>query len=92
MTPPAETHDLAAEIATELPYLRRYARALTGSQDSGDRYALSTLERIVADPASLPGDVPLKVGFLSESFVANFANEWFLVQMNKFMFQKIGFL
>lgn len=26
----------AMKIATELPYLRRYARALTGSQESGD--------------------------------------------------------
>ncbi|WP_224816399.1 response regulator [Hasllibacter sp. MH4015] len=42
--------DLGAALASELPFLRRYARALTGAQDSGDRYAIATLEAIVADP------------------------------------------
>ncbi len=41
--------DVAARIAPELPYLRRYARALTGSQGSGDAYAIATLEAILAD-------------------------------------------
>jgi len=41
--------DLATLIAGELPFLRRYARALTGSQDSGDRYASATLEAILGD-------------------------------------------
>lgn len=35
-------------IAAAVPYLRRYARALTGSQDTGDRFATATLEVIVA--------------------------------------------
>ncbi len=45
-------------VAAHLPYLRRYARALTGAQETGDRYALATLEAIVADPALLgdPGE------------------------------------
>ncbi|EPX86359.1 response regulator receiver protein [Rubellimicrobium thermophilum DSM 16684] len=43
--------DLSAQIAAELPYLRRYARALTGSQSSGDAYALATLEAILDEPA-----------------------------------------
>ncbi len=33
-----------------LPYLRRFARALTGSQAEGDRYALLALEAAVANP------------------------------------------
>jgi len=37
-------------IGAELPYLRRYARALTGSQTSGDRYAAATLEALLVDP------------------------------------------
>ena len=37
-------------IAAELPYLRRHARALTGNQTTGDRYAVATLEAILADP------------------------------------------
>ncbi|MGY6410206.1 MAG: response regulator [Alkalilacustris sp.] len=43
--------DTAARIAAELPFLRRYARALTGSQASGDRYAAATLEAILAEPS-----------------------------------------
>lgn len=39
-------------IAPELPFLRRYARSLTGTQDSGDRYAAATLEAILADPGT----------------------------------------
>jgi CheY-like chemotaxis protein len=39
----------SASIAANLPYLRRFARALTGSQGSGDAYAVATLEAIAAD-------------------------------------------
>lgn len=41
--------DLASLIGTNLPYLRRYARALTGSQETGDRFAAATLEAILED-------------------------------------------
>jgi len=34
----------------DLPFLRRYARALTGGQTSGDSYVTATLEAVVADP------------------------------------------
>ncbi|TCM18103.1 sigma-70-like protein [Novosphingobium sp. PhB165] len=37
------------QIAAQLPYLRRYARALTGSQHSGDAYVRATLEAALAD-------------------------------------------
>jgi DNA-directed RNA polymerase specialized sigma24 family protein len=37
-------------IAQYLPYLRRYARALAGSQHSGDAYVAATLEALIADP------------------------------------------
>jgi DNA-directed RNA polymerase specialized sigma24 family protein len=52
---------LADQIGENLPYLRRYARALTGSQQSGDHYAAATLEAILADPAQFDGDMPPKV-------------------------------
>jgi len=45
--------DTTAEISKALPYLRRYARALTGSQVSGDNYAAATLEAILADRSLL---------------------------------------
>jgi len=45
---------MAATIAPHLPYLRRFARALTGDQTSGDAYVAATLEAIIADPSILP--------------------------------------
>jgi len=36
-----------------LPYLRRYARALSGSQSSGDAYVAAALEALVRDPKVL---------------------------------------
>lgn len=44
-------------IAAHLPFLRRYARALTGSQKLGDAYVRATLEAMVADPALVPDDL-----------------------------------
>ena len=41
---------LVANTAPHLPYLRRFARALTGGQKSGDAYVVSVLEALVADP------------------------------------------
>src|ERR1700761_4013159 len=39
-----------AQAATQhLPFLRRYARALTGSQQSGDAYVTAALEALIAD-------------------------------------------
>ncbi|MET0183364.1 MAG: response regulator, partial [Caulobacterales bacterium] len=37
---------LASSLGPHLPYLRRYARALTGSQRSGDSYVAAALESI----------------------------------------------
>ncbi|MGR3501845.1 response regulator [Pseudaestuariivita sp.] len=42
--------DISTELGAVLPYLRRYARALTGSQSSGDQYAVAALEAILSDP------------------------------------------
>ena len=36
-------------IAQHLPFLRRYARALTGSQHSGDAYVTAALETLIED-------------------------------------------
>jgi CheY-like chemotaxis protein len=46
---PQDTQDFASQIGAALPYLRRYARALTGSQTSGDRFAAATLESLLVD-------------------------------------------
>jgi len=44
---------LSATVAPNLPYLRRFARALTGTQSSGDTYVGAVLESLIADPAIL---------------------------------------
>ncbi len=59
--------DTAAEptfsdlVAAELPYLRRYARALTGSQSRGDKYTVATLEAILKDRSPFENADPIKV-------------------------------
>jgi len=45
-----------AEIVQFIPYLRRYARALTGSQVSGDEYVRVGLELILEEPQRLQPD------------------------------------
>ena len=40
-------------VVQHLPFLRRYARALTGSQASGDAYVAAALESLIAEPKSL---------------------------------------
>ena len=49
------------QIAQQLPFLRRYARALTGSQQTGDRYAAATLEAILDDRALLSDSLTPKI-------------------------------
>jgi len=53
---------LAREIAPHLPLLRRYARALTGAQDSGDAFVAATLEAIIARPEEFPRKADPRVG------------------------------
>jgi CheY-like chemotaxis protein len=59
---PSATRDFATSVATNVPFLRRYARALTGSQDSGDRYAAATLEAILVDDSAARSEDSAKVG------------------------------
>src|SRR5690348_17269585 len=47
---------LVENTAPHLPYLRRFARALTGSQKSGDAYVVNVLEALIADPSSFNVD------------------------------------
>jgi CheY-like chemotaxis protein len=44
-----------------LPYLRRYARALSGSQASGDTYVAATLEAVVQDPKVLDATASTRI-------------------------------
>jgi len=49
---------LKAEIGPELPYLRRYARALTGSQTLGDAAVREMLEALLLAPGEFDGSEP----------------------------------
>jgi CheY-like chemotaxis protein len=53
---------LGQELAPHLPFLRRYARALMGSQAHGDAFVRATLEAIVASPGDFPRDVDARLG------------------------------
>jgi DNA-directed RNA polymerase specialized sigma24 family protein len=52
---------IAEGVAAHLPYLRRFARSVTGSQQSGDAYVVSTLEAILADPSIFATELPPRV-------------------------------
>jgi CheY-like chemotaxis protein len=41
---------VSQQVAAFLPLLRRYARALTGSQSSGDAYVAATIQTMIEDP------------------------------------------
>jgi CheY-like chemotaxis protein len=45
---------LSMRIAPHLPYLRRFSRATTGSQTSGDAYVAAALEALIADTSIFP--------------------------------------
>jgi CheY-like chemotaxis protein len=45
---------LSATIAPQLPFLRRYSRAVSGSQTSGDALVAAVLEAIIADVNIFP--------------------------------------
>ena len=52
---------LLARLAPHLPYIRRYARALTGNQTTGDHYVRVTLETIASGERSLDAGVSPRV-------------------------------
>jgi CheY-like chemotaxis protein len=53
---------MSQTLAPHLPYLRRYARALTGSQSSGDTHVRAALTALLAGDHSLMEGVPPRVG------------------------------
>ena len=53
---------LGQDLAPHLPFLRRYARALTGTPGHGDAFVKATLEAIVAAPNEFPRDVDPRLG------------------------------
>jgi CheY-like chemotaxis protein len=53
---------MSQTLAPHLPYLRRYARALTGSQESGDAHVRAALTALLAGEQALAEGVPPRVG------------------------------
>ncbi|WP_122466532.1 MULTISPECIES: response regulator [Brevundimonas] len=52
---------LLARLAPHLPYVRRYARALTGDQGTGDNYVRVALEALAAGERQLPATMTPRV-------------------------------
>lgn len=53
---------ITSTVATTLPTLRRYARAVTGSQTTGDDLVARVLEDLVAQPQIIQGEQSPKIG------------------------------
>lgn len=78
-SPEAEIHCVLSQaIAAELPRLRRFARALTGSQESGDAYVVATLQALVADASLVPTAAEAK-----SSLYRLFLTVWNSVDVNR---------
>ncbi|MBE7217066.1 MAG: response regulator [Caulobacteraceae bacterium] len=51
----------AKQIARQAPYMRRFARALTGDQAPGDILVQGAMEGLLANPSQLDGELPLRL-------------------------------
>ncbi|QBR71816.1 response regulator [Beijerinckiaceae bacterium] len=76
---------ISQAISSHIPYLRRFARALTGTQAGGDAYVLATLEAIVADPGAFASSADPKT-----ELYRVFLKVWGTVPVNKHVDQ-VGF-
>ena len=52
---------VADRIAPQLPFLRRFSRALTGSQSGGDAYVAALLEAVIAEPSMIDEDADVRI-------------------------------
>lgn len=68
---------ISVTIAPHLPYLRRFARALTGDQEGGDAYVVAVLESYIAAPDSFPSGADPRV-----ALYRNFLSIWNSVGIN----------
>ncbi len=70
---------VSQSIAPHLPSLRRFARALSGSQESGDAYVVALLEALVENSSIFPTNIDAKVALYQI-----FLKIWNSVDMNAF--------
>lgn len=68
---------VAANIAPHLPFLRRFSRALTGNQSSGDAYVAALLETIISDPAKFDEEPSFRI-----SLYRTYCKLWESVSLN----------
>ncbi len=68
---------LAANIAPHLPFLRRFSRALTGNQNSGDAYVVAVLEALIADPTKFDTEPGIRI-----SLYRTYCRLWESVSLN----------
>ena len=68
---------LAASIAPHLPYLRRFSRALTGSQKSGDAHVAALLEALIADPSKFETEPSIRI-----SLYRTYCRLWESISLN----------
>ena len=55
MNDATEQQSISDALGEAIPFLRRFSRAMTGSQQSGDSFAAAALEAILADRSVLDG-------------------------------------
>jgi CheY-like chemotaxis protein len=68
---------MSKAIAPHLPYLRRFARALSGTQAAGDSYVAATLEVLAEDPSVFDPKLDARV-----ALYRTFLNLWNSVDLN----------
>lgn len=68
---------MSSRIAPHIPYLRRYARALSGSQAGGDAYVAAVLEALIADPSLFSNDESPRI-----ALYRLFSSLWQSVEVN----------
>ncbi|MBV1700791.1 MAG: response regulator [Hyphomicrobiales bacterium] len=59
---------ISQAISPHLPYLRRFARSICGSQPAGDAYAVATLETILADPSAFDAAIEPRIALYKALF------------------------
>jgi DNA-directed RNA polymerase specialized sigma24 family protein len=59
--PKGQRMSISQAIAPHLPYLRRFARALAGTQAAGDAYVAATLEVLIEDPSLFDAKIDPRV-------------------------------
>jgi DNA-directed RNA polymerase specialized sigma24 family protein len=70
---------LADIVTPHLPYLRRFARALTGTQDRGDAYVVAMLETLVADQRHFRRDLTPRAAVYK-----SFVQVWNAMPLNRY--------